>query len=289
MNKNLSNADFLKIFGPFVALIALGMGALIVNATRAPEGGGDDNGKTIKSAADAKSSRLANAPRWQREAEGKDYGVIQSRPMFGAVATETKSARQLPPPVLKPMAVDVKAAAATPPAPQGPAADKIAVVGMVRLDGETQAVVEDLGRSETKFVAVGGEAYGYRLLTIGNSEATLTKNGKQYVVAIGENKPEPKRVGPGPQGPGGGGPPGSVLFGGPGGPGGQADGVRSLFQNMTDEQRQQMRDRIRSMSDDERRQYFQDMRSQGGGGGGAPPGQSDVRTRMQFVGPPPGN
>ena len=304
MNKNLSNADFLKILGPFVAMIAIGMGVLIVKTSRAPVGDEDDKGKS-KSAADSKASRLANAPRWQREAEGKDYGVIEQRPVFGAVANETKSARQLPPPLgIKPMPVGPAPPTAVP--PQGPAVDKIAVVGMVRINGETQAVVEDLSRGETKFVSVGGEAYGYRVLTIGHNEATLTKSGKQYVVAMGENKPEPRRFTPGLRGPGGAGPgggagtgvpQGTLLFTGPGGTG-QADGVRNFFQNMSDEQRQQFRDQLRNMSPEERNAYFQNMRSQqtdqGGGGTqgqfGAPPqGQFGGQRQGQFGVPPPGN
>ena len=83
-------------------------------------------------------------------------------------------------------------------------------------------------------------------------------------------------------GPGGrpGGPGGSGGFGAQGGPGGRPGGFggpgggRSGFANMSDAERQAMRERVQSMTPEQRAEFFAARRGQGGGpgGGGAPGG-----------------
>ena len=83
-------------------------------------------------------------------------------------------------------------------------------------------------------------------------------------------------------GPGGrpGGPGGSGGFGAQGGPGGRSGGFggpgggRSGFANMSDAERQAMRERVQSMTPEQRAEFFAARRGQGGGpgGGGAPGG-----------------
>jgi hypothetical protein len=71
-----------------------------------------------------------------------------------------------------------------------PQTDKIVVVGAVTMDGKTLAVVEDLSQGETRWVAVGDSAFGYRVASLSQDKATLEREGKTYDVEYGANKPE---------------------------------------------------------------------------------------------------
>ena len=74
------------------------------------------------------------------------------------------------------------------------------------------------------------------------------------------------RGGPGGFGGPGGGRGGPGGFGGPGGPGGGGGG--GGFANMSDAERQAMRERIQSMTPEQRAEFFAERRAQGGGGPG---------------------
>ena len=66
----------------------------------------------------------------------------------------------------------------------------IAVTGIVRIDGMTEVVIEQTEHGETRYVPIGGEAFGYRVVAVGLHGATLKRGGEQLYLALGENKPD---------------------------------------------------------------------------------------------------
>lgn len=279
MNRNINKKD-VAVLASFTAFLILVMVVIISRAAgNSPDSASEEPKTSPVSNRSSASLSTRVQPRsflasWEKEAEAADYSAIERSPLFGPAVEERRSARiHLPPPPKMNMSlppVSPVMPAVMP--PEGPAQDKVTVVGVVRIDGETHAVVEDMSRGETKFVPLGGEAFGYRVLTVGDREATLTKNGKQYAIALGENKAEAKPKPPAQPA----GAPVVAVSGVPGaaaptpaagGPprGDRPDGVRGFFGNMSEEERNRMRDQLRNMSPDERREYFRSRMQSGGG------------------------
>lgn len=94
--------------------------------------------------------------------------------------------------------------------------------------------------------------------------AVLNQPVPEILQRGGDNRPGGGPGGFG--GPGGGGRGGPGGFGGGGAPGGRPGG----FANMSDAERQAMRERVQSMTPDQRAEFFAARRAEGGGGFGGP-------------------
>ena len=118
-------------------------------------------------------------------------------------------------------------------------------------DNIGKAVLKEIGIFEVKIQEDGNE--NLRTLTL------FTSQGGEEVSPSSPSNNAPRRE---PRTGGGGGPrpPQPMGLQGPGGRGG---GFREQFQNMPEAERQQMRDRVRAMSPDDRRRFFEQMRNQG--------------------------
>lgn len=139
------------------------------------------------------------SPAWVARRDSNEYSVVASRKLFGsderpAPASQRSALPQfdLPP---APIA-DLTMRQARVDAPPTPQSQGIVVVGRVTMDGVEQAVVEDLRRSETRFVPVPGEAFGYRVEELTSDGATLERGGRRFTIAYGESKPEQKAARP---------------------------------------------------------------------------------------------
>lgn len=74
--------------------------------------------------------------------------------------------------------------------PTGPPAADVAVTAVVRGgDGRARVLVEDNATGESKWVEPGGRAFGYRVDYATEKGSVLTRDGRQYVLGVGENKP----------------------------------------------------------------------------------------------------
>ena len=167
-------------------------------------------------------------------------------------------------------------------ATSNPASDRIAVVGAVRVSDDLYVLVEDVTKGETRYVRAGESVFGYTVKSADVDNAVLVRDGKTFVVALGENKPgipirstaDTSRTPP--------------ATGVPSGSNGQSPanttqndgGGMPNFANMTGEQRRQWFDQLRqslqNMSPEQQEQMRQQMREYmrglGGFGGPPPPG-----------------
>ncbi len=162
-------------------------------------------------------------------------------------------------------------------AASNPASDRIAVVGAVRVGDDLYVLVEDVTKGETRYVRAGESAFGYTVKSADVDNAVLVRDGKTFVVALGENKPGiPIRstadTGRTPPAPG-------ISSGSNGQPPANAtqnnSGGMPDFANMTGEQRRQWFDQLRQSLQDMppeqqeqvRQQIREYMRGMGGFGG----------------------
>ena len=147
---------------------------------------------------DAKAKSEAK-PAPQAAAKDDPYAVIVERNLFrpvqpGAATAPTPSPgggspTPPPPPKVTPL----------PPMPSGgkPSGGDvgefkktIAFTGLVETLTGKQALLENLTSKETRFVAQGENAFGCRLVDIAEGSVTLEKDGSQFKLRIGENKPD---------------------------------------------------------------------------------------------------
>ena len=91
----------------------------------------------------------------------------------------------------------------------------VAFTGLVETTSGTQALVENIQSKETRFVSRGESAFGCKVVTISARSLTLEKDGSQFTLGIGENKPDSDGAKPPPPGGGGGPPPNEGRPGGP--------------------------------------------------------------------------
>ena len=106
----------------------------------------------------------------------------------------------------------------SPPASGGPGGGdfkkNIAFTGVVETSNGTQALIESLPTKETRFVSRGESAFGCRVVDIKPQSVSLEKDGSQFTLAIGENKPDTGE-GSGGAKPSGGSPPAGTPPSGP--------------------------------------------------------------------------
>jgi len=174
--------------------------------------------KTVKPAAKAKrvdlqvretSPRDAKAkseakPAPQAAAKDDPYAVIVERNLFRPVQPGAVTA---PPPSPGGGKEPGKSGGGPPPPPKAPTLPPIpsggkpsggdgefkktiAFTGMVETSTGKQALLENLTSKETRFVAQGENAFGCRLVDIAEGSVTLEKDGSQFKLRIGENKPD---------------------------------------------------------------------------------------------------
>ena len=79
-------------------------------------------------------------------------------------------------------------------APPSPPSDdfkkSLAFTGVVQTSAGMQALLENLKTKETRFAARGDSAFGCRLVDISQQAVTLEKEGAEFRLNIGENKPD---------------------------------------------------------------------------------------------------
>jgi len=147
-------------------------------------------------------------------ASDSPYAIIVERNLFRPVTgapeqSGTPGGSKPPAPPVKPPLPPM------PVAPQGNIDEvkkNIAFTGAVGMPSGQMALLENLQSKETKFVTQGESAFGYRVMTISSQLVVLEKNGLQFTLSMGENKPDAPAA---PAKPAGGQP------GQPGGPEGQ--------------------------------------------------------------------
>jgi len=116
---------------------------------------------------------------------------------------------------------------------------------------------------------VGAEVAGSKILKIDPTSVSVQFGDRQMVI-VPEARPDPnaRMAGAGPSRSGPGGDMRRGDFGGPGGPGGRSGrGGFGGFLNMSQQERDNMRQRFMNMSPDERRDYFRQMRENAGNRG----------------------
>jgi len=139
------------------------------------------------------------------------------RPVTAASLAQSGSGGASGPPKTAPQSAPL------PPMPVAPTGNidevkkNIAFTGAVELPDGQQALLENLQSKETKFVRQGESAFGYRVMTISSQLVVLEKNGLQFTLTMGENKPDAPAAGA----PKPGGQPGQPGQPGQGGPEGQ--------------------------------------------------------------------
>lgn len=74
-----------------------------------------------------------------------------------------------------------------------PASDMIAPVGVVEVAGEIFVMLEDGRRGETVYRGVGQTAFGYLVRAIDGNQVKLEREGREYRLELGDNKPERTR------------------------------------------------------------------------------------------------
>lgn len=147
------------------------------------------------------------------------YAVIVERNLFRPVTAASLASVAPNPPAPAP-----PTKAPLPPMPIAPQGNidevkkNVAFTGAVGMPSGQQALLENLQTKETKFVGQGESAFGYRVVTISSQLVVLEKNGLQFTLTMGENKPDAPAPAAGKPG-GQPGQPGQP--GGPGGPEGQ--------------------------------------------------------------------
>ncbi|HUV04713.1 MAG TPA: hypothetical protein VMX94_06360 [Armatimonadota bacterium] len=115
------------------------------------------------------------------------YAVIVQRNLFRPVQP---AAVTPPPPPTPPKVTPLPPMPAGPPKPDVSEFKKtIAFTGLVETPTGRQALLEKFSSKETRFVAEGEEAFGCRLVKIAERSVTLEKDGSQFNLNIGENKP----------------------------------------------------------------------------------------------------
>jgi hypothetical protein len=159
---------------------------------------------------------LRKQPRIQRLSTSKPatakpspsgYTVIAQRDLFQrliapkAIASSTSSLLKLSEPVSMPTFPTL------PVAPsqmlslaemRNPILDKISVVGTVQVGNDWFALMEDVGKGETRTVRAGESAFGYTVKSVNADGAVLEREGKTFTVVLGENKAAtPIRLQPG--------------------------------------------------------------------------------------------
>ena len=66
----------------------------------------------------------------------------------------------------------------------------IAFTGIVETQSGKQALIENLQTGDSIYVSGGGSAFGYRILNISDNSIQLEKDGTQFSLNSGENKPD---------------------------------------------------------------------------------------------------
>lgn len=176
------------------AATIIGCSAILVTSMR---GAHDTTTVTVETRKD--SARPAAAkPDWVAVRSADEYRVVEGRRLFGAptIAEVAQSAAEIDelPPVIPGPAVERRDVSAR---VHNPEADRVTVIGVVRLDGEDYALVEDFGVGETRYVRIGGTAFGYRVVSLEDRQAVLERDGQQHTIDIGAYKPDARRRGGG--------------------------------------------------------------------------------------------
>ena len=122
------------------------------------------------------------------------YAPIPGVPSYGPSATfpplDWSSPSMMPPEPPAPMEPAPGAELEQPARPAGPPAATVAVTAVVRGgDGRARVLVEDNATGETKWVEPGARAFGYKVDYATEKGGVLSREGRQYVVGVGENKP----------------------------------------------------------------------------------------------------
>lgn len=65
----------------------------------------------------------------------------------------------------------------------------LAFTGVVETPSGMHALLENISSKETSYVAEGGNAFGCRVVTISDRSVILDKDGSQFSLTMGENKP----------------------------------------------------------------------------------------------------
>jgi hypothetical protein len=120
---------------------------------------------------------------------------------------------------------------APPPAPTGPRADDIQMLGVVELGDQVQALLKKTSTGESRYVSKGEDAFGFTLAEIKETEVSLSHAGQTHKVAMSSAVLI--------EGPGAAGAAGSSGFGGRRGDGGrrrdgQSNGGSSSGVSITD-------------------------------------------------------
>lgn len=135
-------------------------------------------------------------PKPAAESKSEDpYAIIVKRNLFKPLTTGSLAQGAKPTP-----SPDVKSP--LPPMPVAPAGNidevkkNIAFTGAVGMPSGQQALFENLQTKETRFVSQGESVFGYRVLTISSQLVVLEKNGLQFTLTMGENKPNAPAAAP---------------------------------------------------------------------------------------------
>lgn len=81
------------------------------------------------------------------------------------------------------------------PAPEvgtGPAPATVAITGVGGSGGDLRVLVEDNATGQSRWVKPGGTAFGYRVDYVTGHGGVVSKDGRSYVLGVGENKPPAK-------------------------------------------------------------------------------------------------
>ncbi len=159
-------------------------------ADTAPVSAGKPAGISV-TASEKKSASAARAG----AGAGKDdpYQIIVERNLFRPVtgaspapeSPETAPPPPTPPqPPVQPMPL---------PVPSGKIDEVkkgVAFTGAVQIAGVQRALLENLQSKEARYTGQGESAFGYRVMSISSQLVVLEKNGLQFTLTLGENKPD---------------------------------------------------------------------------------------------------
>jgi hypothetical protein len=97
---------------------------------------------------------------------------------------------EMPPEPPQPMEPSPPAEAERPEEPSGPPAASVAVTAVVEGgDGRARVLVEDNATGRSRWVEPGGRAFGYEVDYATDKGGVVSKDGRRYVLGVGENKP----------------------------------------------------------------------------------------------------
>lgn len=188
MKVNSRDRLTLGIFVPVVVVSCF----ILVNALTS-RGSSVAAGDDAKKPSSNSSATKSGNPTWVVERPASDYGVVTNRKLFGSAPPVSAEKPLVPADPAEQGEQPVQQQTTTSALIHNPEADKVTVVGSVQIDGEPYAVVENFGAGESRYVRVGAEAFGYRIVRMEEHNAVLEREGQQFSIELGAYKPETRR------------------------------------------------------------------------------------------------